>query len=112
MKQDKERRKDTQEYQFIQETIKKPPIERRVLATAGCGILFGGCAAVTFAGVFPVLADKEENTQQRIELTESDIADSEETSTENRYTEEGVESFSSRSFGNSWPQSRRTRGRI
>ena len=93
MKQDKERRKDTQEYQFIQETIKKPPIERRsrvrrVLATAGCGILFGGCAAVTFAGVFPVLADKEENTQQRIELTESDIADSEETSTENRYTEE------------------------
>ena len=80
MKQDKERRKDTQEYQFIQETIKKPPIERRsrvrrVLATAGCGILFGGCAAVTFAGVFPVLADKEENAQQRIELTESDIAD-------------------------------------
>lgn len=93
MKQDKERRKDTQEYQFIQETIKKPPIERRsrvrrVLATAGCGILFGGCAAVTFAGVFPVLADKEENAQQRIELTESDIADSEETSTEDRYTEE------------------------
>ncbi len=60
----------------MQETIKKRPTERRsmarrLLAVAGCGILFGGCAAVTFAEVFPVLADKEENTQQKIELTET-----------------------------------------
>ena len=76
MKQDVERRENTQEYQFIQETIKKQPTGRRnmvcrLLALAGCGVLFGGCAAATFAGVFPVLADREENTQQKIELTES-----------------------------------------
>ncbi len=76
MKQDINKRKDTREYQFIQETIKKQPRERRsmacrLLAIAGCGVLFGGCAAVTFAGVFPVLADKEEDTQQKIELTET-----------------------------------------
>ncbi len=44
---------------------------RRLLMIAGCGVLFGGCAAVTFADVFPVMADKEENAQQKIELTES-----------------------------------------
>lgn len=76
MKQDMEKKKNTQEYQFIQETIKKQPAERRsmahrLLAVAGCGVLFGSCAAVTFAGMFPVLADKEENTQQKIELTET-----------------------------------------
>lgn len=77
MKQDRERRQGTQEYQFIQETIKKQPRERRsvacrLLAIAGCGVLFGGCAAATFAGVFPVLAEKEEDTSQKVELTESD----------------------------------------
>lgn len=76
MRQDIERNKNKQEYQFMQETIKKRPTERRsmarrLLAVAGCGILFGGCAAVTFAEVFPVLADKEENAQQKIELTET-----------------------------------------
>ena len=46
--------------------------------------LFGGCAAVTFASVFPVMADREENTQQKIELTGSDVAEtiSEEQATE------------------------------
>ena len=76
MRQDIERNKNKQEYQLMQETIKKRPTERRsmarrLLAVAGCGILFGGCAAVTFAEVFPVLADKEENAQQKIELTET-----------------------------------------
>ena len=76
MRQDIERNKNKQEYQFMQETIKKRSTERRsmarrLLAVAGCGILFGGCAAVTFAEVFPVLADKEENAQQKIELTET-----------------------------------------
>ncbi len=44
----------------------------------------GGCAAVTFASVFPVMADREENTQQKIELTGSDVAEtiSEEQATE------------------------------
>ena len=60
MRQDIERNKNKQEYQFMQETIKKRPTERRsmarrLLAVAGCGILFGGCAAVTFAEVFPCL---------------------------------------------------------
>ena len=78
MRQDREKNRDTQEYQFIQETIKKRPAEhrsmaRRLLAIAGGGVLFGSCAAATFAGVFPVLADKEESTQQKIELTESDV---------------------------------------
>ena len=42
------------------------------------------CAAVTFASVFPVMADREENTQQKIELTGSDVAEtiSEEQATE------------------------------
>ena len=80
MRQDR----DTQEYQFMQETIKKRPAEhrsmvRRLLAIAGGGVLFGGCAAATFAGVFPVLADREENTQQKIELTESDVMEKTET---------------------------------
>ena len=46
--------------------------------------MFGGCAAVTFASVFPVMADREENTQQKIELTGSDVAEtiSEEQATE------------------------------
>lgn len=80
---------DTQEYQFIKETVKKQPKEngsllRRLLMIAGCGVLFGGCAAVTFASVFPVMADREENTQQKIELTGSDVAEtiSEEQATE------------------------------
>ena len=45
MRQDIERNKNKQEYQFMQETIKKRPTERsmarRLLAVAGCGILFG-----------------------------------------------------------------------
>lgn len=80
---------DTQEYQFIKETVKKQPKEngsllRRLLMIAGCGVLFGSCAAVTFASVFPVMADREENTQQKIELTGSDVAEtiSEEQATE------------------------------
>lgn len=46
--------------------------------------MFGSCAAVTFASVFPVMADREENTQQKIELTGSDVAEtiSEEQATE------------------------------
>ena len=76
MKQDMDRRKNTQEYQFIQETIKKQPTDRRkmayrLLTIAGCGVLFGGCAAATFAGMFPVLADREESEQQKIELAGS-----------------------------------------
>ena len=62
----KKNKMDTQEYQFIKETVKKQPKEngsllRRLLMIAGCGVLFGGCAAVTFASVFPVMADREEN---------------------------------------------------
>lgn len=43
MRQDIERNKNKQEYQFMQETIKKRPTERRsmarrLLAVAGCGI--------------------------------------------------------------------------
>ena len=85
----KKSKMDTQEYQFIKETVKKQPKEngsllRRLLMIAGCGVLFGGCAAVTFASVFPVMADREENTQQKIELTGSDVAEtiSEEQATE------------------------------
>lgn len=85
----KKNKMDTQEYQFIKETVKKQPKEngsllRRLLMIAGCGVLFGGCAAVTFASVFPVMADREENTQQKIELTGSDVAEtiSEEQATE------------------------------
>ena len=76
----KKNKMDTQEYQFIKETVKKQPKEngsllRRLLMIAGCGVLFGSCAAVTFASVFPVMADREENTQQKIELTGSDVAE-------------------------------------
>ena len=85
----KKNKMDTPEYQFIKETVKKQPKEngsllRRLLMIAGCGVLFGGCAAVTFASVFPVMADREENTQQKIELTGSDVAEtiSEEQATE------------------------------
>ena len=85
----KKNKMDTQEYQFIKETVKKQPKEngsllRRLLMIAGCGVLFGGCAAVTFASVFPVMADREENTQQKIELTGSYVAEtiSEEQATE------------------------------
>ena len=101
MKQDINKRKDTREYQFIQETIKKQPRECRsvacrLLAIAGCGVLFGGCAAATFAGVFPVFADKEEDTQQKIELTETSTIEkaktvSEEQTTENKAVDLGAE---------------------
>ena len=89
MKRDREKNMDTQKYQFMQETIKKQPEEhrsmvRRLLMIAGCGALFGGCAAVTFAGVFPVMADKEEDTQQKIELAEADV---EETVSEEKIAE-------------------------
>ena len=92
MKQDINKRKDTREYQFIQETIKKQPRECRsvacrLLAIAGCGVLFGGCAAATFAGVFPVFADKEEDTQQKIELTETSTIEKAETVSEEQTTE-------------------------
>ena len=94
MKQDIDRRKDTREYQFIQETIKKQPRELRsmtcrLLAIAGCGVLFGGCAAATFAGVFPVLADKEEDTQQKIELTETSTMEKAEAVSEEQTVESG-----------------------
>ena len=53
----KKNKMDTQEYQFIQETIKKQPTDRRkmacrLLTIAGCGVLFGGCAAAVFRGIF------------------------------------------------------------
>ena len=94
MKQDIDRRKDTREYQFIQETIKKQPREHRsvayrLLAIVGCGVLFGGCAAATFAGVFPVLADKEEDTQQKIELTETSTMEKAEAVSEEQTVESG-----------------------
>ena len=76
MKQGREKRHNTREYQFIQETIKKNPGEGRnracqILMIAGSGMLFGGCAAAAFAGAFPILAEREEDAQQKIELTES-----------------------------------------
>ena len=74
----KKNKMDTQEYQFIKETVKKQPKEngsllRRLLMIAGCGVLFGGCAAVTFASVFPVMADREENRIDRIGCSGDDI---------------------------------------
>ena len=98
---------DTQEYQFIKETVKKQPKEngsllRRLLMIAGCGVLFGGCAAVTFASVFPVMADREENTQQKIELTGSDVAEtiSEEQATERESVASVSEQEEEESSGN------------
>ncbi len=66
----KKNKMDTQEYQFIKKNGKKTAKEndsllRRLLMIAGCGVLFGGCAAVTFASVFPVMADREENTSRK-----------------------------------------------
>ena len=74
----KKNKMDTQEYQFIKETVKKQPKEngsllRRLLMIAGCGVLFGGCAAVTFASVFPVMADRAENRTDRIGCSGDDI---------------------------------------
>ena len=96
----KKNKMDTQEYQFIKETVKKQPKEngsllRRLLMISGCGILFGGCAAVTFASVFPVMADREENTQQRIELTDSDAVETAEKISEEKTTEKEDTVFNS-----------------
>ena len=96
----KKNKMDTQEYQFIKETVKKQPKEngsllRRLLMIAGCGVLFGGCAALTFASVFPVMADREENTQQRIELTDSDAVETAEKISEEKTTEKEDTVFNS-----------------
>lgn len=47
-------------YEFIKETIKKPPVNRRKLArkillAAVCGVLFGACASVAFVLCMPKL---------------------------------------------------------
>ena len=96
----KKNKMDTQEYQFIKETVKKQPKENgsllcRLLMIAGCGVLFGGCAALTFASVFPVMADREENTQQRIELTDSDAIETAEKISEEKTTEKEDTAFNS-----------------
>ena len=53
----KKNKMDTQEYQFIKETVKKQPKEngsllRRLLMIAGCGVLLLGQSPVCHCGVF------------------------------------------------------------
>lgn len=79
---------DTQEYQFIKETVKTAKREWQSVAQAaydnGMWRFVWKLRSRNLASVFPVMADREENTQQKIELTGSDVAEtiSEEQATE------------------------------
>lgn len=73
MGQDK--KKDYNDYHFINETIKKRPltrmeIARRLAAIAGSGILFGCCAAAGFVGAMPTVSRQ---AQSRAEAQREDI---------------------------------------
>lgn len=60
---------DSEEYSFIKETIKDKPLNRKILLTrvafiiAGA-ILFGAVAALVFAGVSPLVAQKIQDSQE------------------------------------------------
>lgn len=58
-----ENEQKTDDYLFMKETIKKKPLDiryyiKRGVAAAGCGLLFGCCAAVAFALLIPVAENK------------------------------------------------------
>lgn len=77
MKDRKGKRPESEDYRFMNETIKKRPVDRGRLArnilgiTAG-GLLFGVCAAFAFAAVFPTAVQKLGiiPAQQDIDLSE------------------------------------------
>lgn len=55
---DDEKKEEKESYSFLKETIKKPPIDKRVatikiLKVAGLGLIFGLMACVSFFAVKP-----------------------------------------------------------
>lgn len=77
MKEGKDKRPEAENYRFMNETIKKQPVDRRRLVrnilgiTAG-GLFFGACAALAFAIVFPAAVQRLGlvSEQQSINLSE------------------------------------------
>lgn len=70
-----EQSRDSEEYNFIKETIKDKPINRkalftRIAAIAGGAVLFGAIAAVVFAGVLPVAENrwKQKRDTPRVDI--------------------------------------------
>lgn len=63
MSNKKDKRQESENYRFMKETIKKSPIDKgrcakRILGIAAGGVLFGVCAALTIAAVFPKAAER------------------------------------------------------
>ena len=57
------RNTDNNEYRFINETIKKKPLDkkrlaRKLVSIIGSGLLFGCCASAACGGMFPVFIEQ------------------------------------------------------
>ncbi len=78
MKDREDKRPESEGYRFMNETIKKRPVDRRrlagiILGITAAGLLFGVCAAFTFTAVFPTAAQRLGlmPAQQDIHLSEN-----------------------------------------
>ena len=73
---DEKKNKEDESYEFIKETIKKKPLDRKKMwkaagVLAGAGAIFGLTAALVFAVVEPQISQAIENkkrTEQKVEI--------------------------------------------
>lgn len=73
-----DKRPSSENYPFIKETIKERPSDRKMLirkflTVAVCGVIFGGCAAVTISVLLPEVAEPS-GKHTNITLAPSDTA--------------------------------------
>lgn len=69
---DDEKKEEKESYSFLKETIKKPPIDKRVatikiLKVAGLGLIFGLMACVSFFAVKPWASEHIGNTKTNVD---------------------------------------------
>ena len=92
---DEKKNKEDGSYEFIKETIKKKPLDRKKMwkaagVLAGAGAIFGLTAALVFAVVEPQISQAVENkkrTEQKVEIP----TDEETEKKEEQQTDAGID---------------------
>ena len=84
---DDEKKEEKESYSFLKETIKKPPIDKRVatikiLKVAGLGLIFGLMACVSFFAVKPWASEHIGNTKTNVTIPKDEQTEREDESQE------------------------------
>lgn len=82
-----EKKEEKESYSFLKETIKEPPVDRRmvllkILKVAGLGLIFGLMACIGFVAVKPWAEEHIGNTKTNVTIPQDDQTEEEESSKE------------------------------